>query len=166
MIKKTTPALQPTGWKKYLWRAPIIMYRWGLGPLLGNRFLLLNHVGRKSGMIRQAVLEIDAYDAREKVYLIASGFGKKSDWYRNLHKTPEASIQVGSKKMRVRAELLSSQRSGQEMMRYAREHPQAAQNLARIMGLQLDAPDDLEAWRTVGEQYVPFVALHVVDVVR
>jgi len=161
MVKKVEPKLPPTGWRKHLWRAPIFLYRIGLGPLMGKKFLLLNHIGRKSGKLRQAVVEIDRYDPEADIYITASGFGKKSDWYRNLQKTPETTVQVGNKKLRVRAELLSPQQSGEEMARYAQDHPKAAMGLSKIMGIELEDENDPEEWRTVGREYVPFVALHV-----
>lgn len=161
MVKKIEPKLPPTGWRKHLWRAPIQLYRLGLGPLMGGKFLLLNHVGRKSGKVRQAVLEIDRYDPETDAYIVASGFGKKSDWYRNLLKTPEVTIQVGSKKLRAIAEPLSPEQSGEEMVRYFQDHPKAAMNLISLIGLEVENPDDLEEWRTIGREYVPFVALHV-----
>lgn len=98
MVKKGEPKLPPTGWRRYLWRAPIHLYRVGLGPLMGKRFLLLNHIGRKTGLPRQAVVEIARYDPEANVYYVASGFGKKSDWYRNLQAHPDVTIQVGNKK--------------------------------------------------------------------
>ena len=52
----------PRGWKAKLWRAPIWFYRIGLGGLFGKRFLLLNHIGRVSGQIRQAVVEVVNFD--------------------------------------------------------------------------------------------------------
>ena len=39
-----------TGLKRIMFRAPIFLYRIGLGGLLGKRFLLLNHIGRKTVM--------------------------------------------------------------------------------------------------------------------
>ncbi len=38
-------------------RAPIGPYRIGLGGLLGRRFLLLEHVGRRSGLPRHTVID-------------------------------------------------------------------------------------------------------------
>ena len=161
MVKKVDPKLPPTGWRKHLWRAPIHLYKIGLGPLMGKKFLLLNHIGRKSGQVRQAVLEIDRYDPETDTYIVASGFGKKSDWYRNLQKTPEATIQVGRKKLKVKAELLSPEQSAEEMARYAKAHRKAAMNLAGLIGLEVENPNDPEEWRTIGREYIPFVALHV-----
>ncbi len=162
MVKKGEPKFPPSGWRRYLWRAPIHLYRVGLGPLMGKRFLLLNHIGRKTGLPRQAVVEIARYDPEANVYYVASGFGKKSDWYRNLQAHPHVTIQVGNKKMRAHARLLSPEESAKEAVRYARAHPRAAMELSKLMGLELDNPDDEEEWRTAGREYIPFVALEVV----
>lgn len=44
-----------TGW---LVRAPIGIYKAGAGHVLGSRFVMLEHVGRKSGSTRHVVLEV------------------------------------------------------------------------------------------------------------
>ncbi len=165
MAKKGKPKLPPTGWRRYIWRAPIYLYRLGLGPLMGKRFLLLNHIGRKTGLPRQAVIEIDRYDPETNTYYIASGFGKKSDWYRNLQAHPDVTIQVGNKKMRAHARLLSPEESAEEMVRYARDHHRAALELAKLIGIQLDDPDNEDEWRQVGREFIPFVALEVKETV-
>ncbi|WFR73002.1 hypothetical protein P9209_03930 [Prescottella defluvii] len=53
----------PTGWKRRFFRMPITLYRWHLGALLGHRFVLVEHVGRRSGRTRQVVLEVDGSEA-------------------------------------------------------------------------------------------------------
>ena len=145
--------------QRLLWRTPIRLYHMGLGWLFGRRFLLLTHIGRKSGQPRQAVIEIDDYDPATDTYLIASGFGPKSDWYRNIRKTPAVTIQVGSKKMTASAEALSPQESGEAMLRYARKHPKAARSLMKLVGLNVDGSE--EGYRAAARDHVPFVALHV-----
>ena len=161
MVKKIAPKLPPTGWRKKLWRAPITLYHIGLGSLLGRKFLLLNHIGRKSGLMRQAVLEIDRYDPETNTFFVASGFGKRSDWYQNILARPDVVIQVGNKRMPAIAEALSPEQSGEEMARYAQAHPRAAANLSSLIGVQVENPADMAEWRMVGEEYIPFVALHV-----
>jgi len=120
---------------------------------------LLTHTGRKTGLPRQAVVEIDDYDPQTNTYLIASGFGKKADWYQNISKTPEVTIQVGNKKMSAVAELLSPEESGEAMVQYARKHPVAARNLAKVLGLEVDGSE--ESYRAAARDHVPFVRLHV-----
>jgi len=154
--KKAQP---PRGFKRLLWRAPIWFYHLGLGGLLGGKFLLLNHTGRKSGQPRQAVLEIDDYNSETNTYLVASGFGRKSDWYQNILKSPEVTIQVGRKRMEAVAEPLSPEDSGEAMVQYARKNPKAARNLTRLLGHELSGTE--EEYRTVAQEHIPFVALHV-----
>ena len=146
----------PRGFSRLLYRLPISLYRWHLGWLLGGRFLLLNHVGRKSGRPRQAVVEVAGYDKATDIYLVAAGFGPKSDWYRNVVKTPDVTIQVGRRRLAVTAVPLSPQESGQAMVDYAHRHPGAARTLARVLGFVVTGSDD--EYRRLAEQHIPFVA--------
>jgi deazaflavin-dependent oxidoreductase (nitroreductase family) len=165
----TTPAVQarrrpPHGLSRILFRAPLILYRLGLGPLLGGRFLLLHHVGRKSGLTRQAVLEVVDYDRQSGTYYIASGFGRGSQWFKNVQANPRVTIQVGSRRLKAQAEVLDPQASADKMVDYARRHPAAATGLARVLGFDVDGSE--EDYRRVARQHIPFVALHVRSVQR
>lgn len=147
----------PRGFKRLFFRAPIWCYRLGCGWLLGKRFLLLPHTGRKSGLPRQTVLEVVNYDKDTGTYLIASGYGRQSNWYRNLLKTPEVTIQVGRQKMKMLAYFLTPEESGEAMVNYARHYPTAAQFICRKVGYRVDGPED--DYRIVGREAIPFVAL-------
>jgi deazaflavin-dependent oxidoreductase (nitroreductase family) len=61
------------------------MFRLGFGPFFGNPFwgyiMVLKIVGRKSGKLRYAPVNYAIHGG--KVYCLA-GFGRTSDWYRNL----------------------------------------------------------------------------------
>lgn len=145
-----------TGLKRFLFRAPLFLYRIGLGGLLGKRFLLLNHTGRKSGKTRQTVLEVANHDRATDTYYVASGFGKKSNWYLNIGENPSVEIQVGWRKMAVTAVRLTPEESGQAMVDYARRHPIAAKNLSKILGFDVSTEEE---YRAVGREFIPFVAL-------
>ncbi len=145
-----------TGLKRFFFRAPIYLYRLGLGGLLGKRFLLLNHIGRKSGKARQTVLEVVNYKKETDSYYIASGFGKRSDWYLNILAHPEVNIQVGWRKMAVTAVPLTPEESGQAMVDYARRYPTAAKNLSKILGFDVSSEEE---YREVGQEHIPFIAL-------
>jgi hypothetical protein len=56
---------------------PIWLYRLRLGWLLGDRFLLLPHIGRKSGQVRQTVLEVVRHDHSTN-YVITSGWSAQT----------------------------------------------------------------------------------------
>lgn len=145
-----------TGLKKFFFRAPLFLYRVGLGGLLGQRFLLLNHIGRKSGKPRQSVLEVVNYNKTTDTYTIASGFGKKSDWYLNILAHPQVDIQVGWRKLAVTAVPLSPETSGQAMVDYARRYPVAAKNLGKLIGYNVSTEEE---YRAVGRDLIPFIAL-------
>jgi deazaflavin-dependent oxidoreductase (nitroreductase family) len=61
------------------------MFRLGFGPFFGNPFsgyiMVLKVIGRKSGKLRFAPVNYAIQDG--KVYCMA-GFGRRSDWYRNV----------------------------------------------------------------------------------
>lgn len=141
-----------------MWRLPIVLYKAHLSWLLGDRFLLLTHTGRLTGLPRQAVLEVVRYDNAAKIYYVASGFGEKSDWFRNIQKRPEVTIQVGRQRMDARAEHLPQNESERELLDYAQRHPTALKNLAGILGYQLDGTE--ESLKTLS-QVIPIVALRV-----
>ena len=125
-----------------MWRLPIFLYKIHLGWLLGDHFLLLNHTGRVSGKPRQAVLEVIRHDKAEIIYYVTSGFGEKSDWFRNIQKNPDVTIQVGRQHMDVQATRLSQEDAEREFLDYARRHPTALKNLAGMLGYVLDGSEE------------------------
>jgi deazaflavin-dependent oxidoreductase (nitroreductase family) len=125
-----------------LWRAPIWLYHLGLGWLIGDHFLLLTHTGRSSGIPRLAVLEIVDRDEKNRIYYVVSGFGKKADWYQNILKNPEVTIQVGRKKIAAIAEQVPLEAAVKIILDYAHRHPKAIKNLIKIMGYPLGDTDE------------------------
>ncbi len=137
MGQKSLTTKPPTGVIRFLLRLPIIIYRLKLGWLLGERFVLLNHVGRKSGKIRKIVVEVVEHDKTDDIYYIASGWGYKSNWYQNLLATPAVTIQVGLQKKDVFAHTLPPEESVKILLDYRTKHRFAARELSRLMGLDI-----------------------------
>ena len=156
-VQQSKTRKPPTGIQRLLWRAPIWMYRLKLGGLIKKRMLLLHHTGRVSGQPRQNVLEIVKRDEENDVYYLASGFGKQSDWYKNISKQPAISITVGREEKMVTAVPLPPEESAEMMVDYAHRNPKAAKELTKICGLTADGSD--KDYATVGREYIPFVAL-------
>lgn len=141
---------RPAGLQRVVYRLPVWLYRARLGGLLGQRFVLINHIGRTSGRVRQVVVEVAARDQASGAVTVVSGFGPGSDWYRNLLAHPSASIQLGARVILVRAVPVSSGQAAEVMVGYARRHPWAARSLSRFMGFAVDGSD--EDYRAVGRQ--------------
>jgi deazaflavin-dependent oxidoreductase (nitroreductase family) len=79
----------------YLFRAPVYLYRWRLGWLLGHRCLLLTHIGRRTGLRRQTVLEVVEYRKQGPEVVVANGFGPNTHWLRNIEAGPGEEVTVG-----------------------------------------------------------------------
>jgi deazaflavin-dependent oxidoreductase (nitroreductase family) len=110
---------------RFLLRVPVFLYRIGLGRLFDGRFLLLKHIGRKTGRQRETVLEIMRYDEADNRCIVCSGWGEKSQWYKNLQQRPQAAIVVRGRQMKVTAVRLPLSEAEKEISRYARDHPLA-----------------------------------------
>lgn len=114
-------------------RLPILLYRAHLGWLLGERFLLLVHTGRKSGTERRTVLEVIRHDAGTGTYFACSGWGEGADWFRNILKTPDVTIAVGRTRFAATATRLPESEGERIFLAYARRHPRAFRNLTRVL---------------------------------
>ena len=142
MPETTKEIHSPRGLARLLWRAPIWLYRLGLGGLLGQRFVYLTHTGRKSGQPRHTVLEVIDHDKTTGAYFVASGFGDKSDWYRNVMANPQVNIQVGRKHMPARAERLPEASAEKELLSYNQRYPTLIRILARVIGYKLNGTEE------------------------
>jgi deazaflavin-dependent oxidoreductase (nitroreductase family) len=76
-------------------RLPVLLYRSRMGWILDGRFLMPTTTGRKTGLPRRTVPEVELHDQETHTYFIASGWGEKSDWFRNIQKTPTVAVNVG-----------------------------------------------------------------------
>jgi deazaflavin-dependent oxidoreductase (nitroreductase family) len=158
----TTRQHNPRGLMRLAVRAPIWLYRLRLGWLLGERMLLLTHTGRSSGQPRQTVLEVLRADRATNVFIIASGWGERADWYQNIMRTPEVSIEVGLRRIAARAERLPADLAEQELQAYARRHPAMFRRMARLMLGQPPDPDPAATCRQLAQR-VPLVKLTASD---
>jgi deazaflavin-dependent oxidoreductase (nitroreductase family) len=140
-----------------VFRAPVKLYRWHLGWLLGSRFCLLTHTGRSSGQPRQTVLEVAGRDPETGAILVASGFGRTSQWYRNISQDARVHVRVGRRSSEALARPFTPDESGRAMALYASRHPRAALQLVRLCGLEAEATE--EEFYQVGHDFIPFVAL-------
>jgi deazaflavin-dependent oxidoreductase (nitroreductase family) len=127
----------PSGIRKFLFRIPIYVYKAKLGFLLGKRFVLVGHTGRKSGLKREVVLEVVAI--RDHSVFVASGWGDSADWYQNVLQHPEVTIQIGSKRRAAISEAVSVDEARSLLASYEAEHPKTFRRLGKFM---LDVPGE------------------------
>jgi deazaflavin-dependent oxidoreductase (nitroreductase family) len=129
---------------KWFMRAPVALYRLGLGRLMTRRMLLLSHIGRKSGLTRQTVLEVVESNGENPV--IVSGFGSKSDWYKNVLAHPEVRVNWAGDRFTAFARRLDGSDAAAVFERYRRDHPKAAAAIGNRLGIAIeDSPQDAAA---------------------
>ncbi len=144
----------PTGVRRKLYRLPIRMFRLRLGWLLGTRFILVNHLGRRSGIRRQVVLEVVEHDAATGSYVVPSGYAGRAAWYQNVCAHPTVTVQVGRRVMRATAQTLSADEGAALLIAYAKRSPRLTVKLMRFLGYEIDGTDaDYHELATV----IPFI---------
>ena len=146
MPEKIKDVKPPRGLARLGFRLPIWFYRLGLGGLLGKRFLMLTHTGRKSGLQRQTVLEVVQYHPDGNTFVVTAGFGPRSDWYQNVRKQPLVTVQSGGRRWKMQANFLPPEQAAEELLDYYHHHPRALHELAGVMGYRLqDTEADVRA---------------------
>ncbi|MCV7051581.1 nitroreductase family deazaflavin-dependent oxidoreductase [Mycobacterium heidelbergense] len=114
-------------------RAPTWIYKSRAGALFGSRILMLEHVGRKSGAPRYAVLEVVDHPTPD-AYVVASGFGRKAQWFRNIRANPRVRVYVGSRAPRpATARVLDRQEVDRTLASYRGRHPRAWERFRPVL---------------------------------
>jgi deazaflavin-dependent oxidoreductase (nitroreductase family) len=122
----------PRGLLRLVARTPIWLYRLHLGWLLGDRFLMLEHTGRRSGRKRRVVLEVVKHDSDSDSYFVVSAWGVKADWLQNLRSTPQAVLRVGRRVLEVRGEEIGIDEAAGVVEEYSWRYPLAFRELTRL----------------------------------
>ena len=121
-------------------RAPIWMYRARLGFMFGSRLLLLEHIGRRTGARRFVVLEVVGHPTPD-TYVVASGFGSRSQWYRNVAANPHVRVSVAHPSaVPAEARVLEPKQAHSVLRAYVDRHPRAWSALKPVLENTLGAP--------------------------
>ncbi|MEO6942774.1 MAG: nitroreductase family deazaflavin-dependent oxidoreductase [Terrimesophilobacter sp.] len=125
-------------------RAPIGLYRAGLGWIFGRRLVMLEHTGRNSGAARFVVLEVVARQRPNEV-VIASALGRQAQWFQNLVAEPRCRISTGvRRRVPATAEILDADAAAAFLVTYQSEHPALWKELEKLMSSLHDGDPDFE----------------------
>lgn len=145
-------------------RAPVRLYDRDLGWLLGHRFLMLTHIGRRSGRHYRTVLEVIGNDRSAGEVVVISGLGHNADWYRNILARPAVEVAVARRRFCPVQRVLDEPEAIAVLSAYERRHRWAAPVLHRLLGWlvgwRYDGSDDARQ-RFVRE--LPLVAFRPAD---
>ncbi|HET9162039.1 MAG TPA: nitroreductase family deazaflavin-dependent oxidoreductase [Solirubrobacterales bacterium] len=145
-------------------RVPALLYRLGAGPLLGHRFLLLTHRGRRSGRSYRTMLEVVRWSPPMREAVVMSGFGPSSNWYLNILADGAEEIQIGGERFRPQVRRLETEEAIAALTDYERRNrllaPLVRAIFSRLAGF---AYDGSEAARRKLVEALPLVAFRQPD---
>ncbi|MBU9764962.1 nitroreductase family deazaflavin-dependent oxidoreductase [Mycobacterium sp. TNTM28] len=125
---------------RHLVRAPIWLYRIRAGALLGSRVMMLEHIGRTSGARRYVVLEVVSRPDPDTI-VIASGFGTKAQWFRNITANPHVRVWLGSRPpVDAVAQVLDQPAADQVLAEYRAQHPKTWDQFKLVLEETLGRP--------------------------
>lgn len=133
---------KPEGLRLLLYRLPLHLYRLRLGWLLGHRFLLLTHRGRRTDRIRHTVLEIASYDPSTQESIVVSAYGENASWYRDLVARPALEVRTTHKCYVPEQRFLSPEERYLVFLDYERKNPRLTRILMRLMGTKYDGSEE------------------------
>jgi deazaflavin-dependent oxidoreductase (nitroreductase family) len=122
-------------------KMPLILYRLGLGWMLGKRFMQLTHVGRRSGKVYRSVLAVLRYDRDTHEILVVSPWSE-SNWYRNIQASPALEVETGSVRYAPVQRSLSPDEIAALFIEFRSQRPVFSRMVARIPGWKIDSTYD------------------------
>ena len=141
MLKKIGEPAPPKGLKLKLFRAPRYFYHLKLGFLFGERFIHLKHWGRKSGQLKETVIEVIDQDKTNGVLYSASGFGTQSQWFKNISVNNAVFVTLRNTEFEASASVLSADEAIEVLLRYVKVHPNSIKSVARLSGYEMDGSE-------------------------
>lgn len=136
------PTRRPSRWIRRALRAPVGLYAIGAGRLLGHRFLLLVHRGRRSGRLHRTVLEVVSWDGERGEAIVMSGFGDRSDWLLNVLAGGAEEIRIAASRFRPEVRRLEAEEAVEVIADYERRNrlatPVIHAVLSRLVGFTYD----------------------------
>jgi len=135
------PLPMPRGLLQWGYNLPRYVYRWHLGWLLGHRFLMATHCGRKCGKPGRTVLEVTHYDPVTRECVVGAAYGSQSDWYQNIHVHPALLVQIGRQRYTPRQRDLSPEEALTILREYHQRHPWLFRQCTRLLRFPSDGKD-------------------------
>lgn len=131
---------------KWALHAPVRLYDLGAGRLLGHRFLVLTHRGRRSGRLHRTMLEVVRWDAGKGEATVMSGFGDRSDWLLNVRDGGAWEIQIAARRFRPAVRELGAEEAMDVLAGYEQRSrlliPVIRFLLSRLAGFHYDGSSD------------------------
>ena len=120
-----------------VFRLPLPLYRAGWGRLLGHTFLVLTHVGRRTGAPHDTAAMVLAEDRTTGEAVICSVWGPNADWVRNLRANPAIRVRIGRASFTPQHRFLTDEEAVAVVQHFRRHHPVRARMVQAALGLDI-----------------------------
>ncbi|WP_107774110.1 nitroreductase family deazaflavin-dependent oxidoreductase [Nocardioides sediminis] len=129
----------------WVFRLPLPLYRAGWGHLfLGRTFLVVTHVGRRTGRPHDTAAMVLAEDRTTGEAVICSVWGPRTDWIRNLQARPALRVQIGRDSFVPQHRFLSQEEAFSVGREFRRRHPFRVRLVRRALGVDLRSDTAME----------------------
>ena len=130
------------GWRRWMFKAPLTLWRLGLGPLIGQYLIVITTTGRKSGLPRHTMTEYHTLPNGRPV--VPCAFGERAQWFKNIQADPLVTIQMADGAESVRARRITA--DDELLTTYKlinRRNPVMLQWYLESVGVRVDPEDAL-----------------------
>ncbi len=121
-----------------IFKLPLALYHVGLGWVFGHRFMLLTHIGRRSGKVYRTVLAVLEFDPVTREIKAMSAWSA-SDWYLNLQARPAVLVETGFTRYAPVQTSLTPEEIATLFVNYRKNHPIFSRIVCRIPGWRIDS---------------------------
>jgi deazaflavin-dependent oxidoreductase (nitroreductase family) len=129
---------KPPAFMLPLMKMPLVLYRLGLSRMLGKRFMLLTHVGRRSGKVYRTVLAVLHFD-EQTCEIAAVSPWSASNWYRNIQAAPALEVESAGVRYAPVQRALSPEEIAALFIEFRRQYPIFSRMVARIPRWNIDS---------------------------
>ena len=134
-------------------RVPAWMSRHGLGWVFGDRYLMLTHVGRRSGRRYETALDVIWHDRERDEYIVIAAWGPESNWLANVMTRPPLELCVNRRRIvRPEVRVLDIEERIDALLRYDKRRPLEMKLVGLLWGWDyLDG--SFAGWRRLAEEH-------------
>ena len=101
-------------WLRTMLKVPTLIYRGPLAELMRSRcVLVLTTRGRKTGRPRTGAV---SFMPVEDHFVVFSGWGVGSNWFKNIQANPDVTVRVGRRQMRATARVVEDPERRHQLM--------------------------------------------------
>ena len=138
---QTDASPKPPAFISKFFKLPLFLYRLRLGWVFGKRFMVVTHVGRRSGKVYRSVLAVLAFDPITREIKAVSPW-RTSNWFNNIQATPALEVETAGVRYAPRQRFLGPEEIAAAFIELRRQRPIFSRMIARIPGWKIDSTDE------------------------